>query len=94
MSRVGRVGKRSDPSNDGERKASHVAPVLIGQAQFCGSPQTLLSQMKALYDLGVDVVDLAVPTGLMIQAQVLRSLDLLAKEVLPRIHDFRKGALP
>jgi alkanesulfonate monooxygenase SsuD/methylene tetrahydromethanopterin reductase-like flavin-dependent oxidoreductase (luciferase family) len=75
------------PSNDGERKASPVAPVLIGQAQFCGSPHTLVSQMKKLHDLGVGVVDLVIPTGLMSQAQVLHSLELLAKEVLPRIHD-------
>lgn len=72
----------------GERKASPVAPVLIGDVQFCGSPHTLVSQMKALHDLGVGVVDLVVPTGLMSQAQVLHSLELLAKEVLPRIHDF------
>ncbi len=76
------------PSNDGERKASPVAPVLIGQAQFCGSPHTLVSQMKALHELGVGVVDLVVPTGLMSQAQVLHSLELFAREVLPRIRDF------
>jgi alkanesulfonate monooxygenase SsuD/methylene tetrahydromethanopterin reductase-like flavin-dependent oxidoreductase (luciferase family) len=76
------------PPNDGERKASPVAPVLIGHAQFCGGPQTLVSQMKALHDLGVGVVDLVVPTGLMSQAQVLHSLELFAREVLPRIHDF------
>jgi hypothetical protein len=44
--------------------------------------------MKVLQDLGVDVVDLVVPTGLMSQAQVLHSLELLAREVLPRIHAF------
>jgi len=76
------------PSSGVERKASPVAPVLIGQAQFCGGPFTLVSQMKTLHDLGVVVVDLIVPTGLMSQAQVLRSLELLAREVLPRIHDF------
>jgi alkanesulfonate monooxygenase SsuD/methylene tetrahydromethanopterin reductase-like flavin-dependent oxidoreductase (luciferase family) len=76
------------PPNDGERKASPVAPVLIGNAQFCGSPHTLVSQMKALHDLGVGVVDLVVPTGLMSQAQVLHSLELFAREVLPRIRDF------
>jgi alkanesulfonate monooxygenase SsuD/methylene tetrahydromethanopterin reductase-like flavin-dependent oxidoreductase (luciferase family) len=74
--------------NDGERKSSPVAPVLIGSAQFCGSPQTLVSQMKVLHDLRVGVVDLVIPTGLMSQAQVLHSLELLASEVLPRIHDF------
>jgi len=76
------------PTNDGERKASPVAPVLIGNAQFCGGPHTLVSQLKALHDLGVGVVDLVVPTGLMSQAQVLHSLELFAREVLPRIHDF------
>ena len=74
--------------NDGEHKSSPVAPVLIGSAQFYGSPQTLVSQMKVLHDLGVGVVDLVIPTGLMSQAQVLHSLELLASEVLPRIHDF------
>jgi alkanesulfonate monooxygenase SsuD/methylene tetrahydromethanopterin reductase-like flavin-dependent oxidoreductase (luciferase family) len=74
--------------NDGERKANPVAPVQIGMAQFYGSPQTLVSQMKALHDLGVGVVDLVIPTGLMSRAQVLHSLELLAREVLPRIHDF------
>ena len=43
---------------------------------------------KARHDLGVGVVDLVVPTGLMSQAQVLHSLELLAREVLPRIRDF------
>jgi alkanesulfonate monooxygenase SsuD/methylene tetrahydromethanopterin reductase-like flavin-dependent oxidoreductase (luciferase family) len=81
-------GSPAAPPNDGERKASPVAPVLIGNAQFCGSPHTLVSQMKALHDLGVGVVDLVVPTGLMSQAQVLHSLELFAREVLPRIHDF------
>ena len=76
------------PPDDGEREASLVAPVLIGQAQFCGGPQTLVSQMKAMHDVGVGVVDLVVPTGLMTQAQVLHSLELLAREVLPRIRDF------
>ena len=79
------------PTNDGERKASPVAPVLLGQAQFCGAPQTLVSQMKALHELGVGVVDLIIPTGLMSQARVLHSLELLAKEVLPRIHAFGEG---
>ena len=74
--------------DDGERKASLVAPVLIGQAQFCGGPQTLVSQMKTMHNLGVGVVDLVVPTGLMTQVQVLHSLELLAREVLPRIRDF------
>jgi alkanesulfonate monooxygenase SsuD/methylene tetrahydromethanopterin reductase-like flavin-dependent oxidoreductase (luciferase family) len=67
-------------------RVSLTAPVLLNQAQFCGSPQTLVSQMKALSDLGVGVVDLVVPTGLMSQAQVLHSLELLAREVLPHIH--------
>ena len=75
------------PAKDGEYKVSPVAPVLINQAQFCGSPQTLVSQIKALHDLGVGVVDLVIPTSLMSQAQVLHSLELLAREVLPRIHD-------
>lgn len=79
------------PASDGERKVNLVAPVLINQAQFCGSPQTLVSQMKALHDQGVGVVDLAIPTGLMSQAQVLHSLELLAREVLPRMRDFGGG---
>jgi alkanesulfonate monooxygenase SsuD/methylene tetrahydromethanopterin reductase-like flavin-dependent oxidoreductase (luciferase family) len=78
----------SAASNGGERTASPVAPVLIGEAQFCGGPHTLVSQMKTLNDMGVGVVDLVVPTGLMTQAQVLHSLELLAREILPRIHDF------
>lgn len=81
-------GPPSAPPNDGKHKASPVAPVLIGTAQFCGSPHTLVSQMKVLHDLGVGVVALVVPTGLMSQEQVLHSLELLAREVLPRIHDF------
>jgi alkanesulfonate monooxygenase SsuD/methylene tetrahydromethanopterin reductase-like flavin-dependent oxidoreductase (luciferase family) len=62
--------------------------VLIGSAQFCGSPRTLVSQMKVLHDQGIGVVDLVIPTGLMSQAQALHSLELLAREVLPRIRDF------
>lgn len=74
--------------NSGERTGGPVAPVRIGEAQFCGGPQKLVAQMKALHDLGVGVVDLVVPTGLMSQAQVLHSIELFAKEVLPYIHDF------
>lgn len=74
---------------DGKHQASPVAPVLIGTAQFYGGPQTLIAQLKALFDLGIGVVDLVVPTGLMSQAQVLHSLELFAEEVLPRLHDFR-----
>ena len=33
----------------------------VGNAQLCASPQTLVSQMKALHDLGVGVVDLVFP---------------------------------
>src|SRR5581483_124476 len=76
------------PSGDGKHKARPVAPVLISQAQFCGTPQTLVSQMQALHDLGVGVVDLVIPTGLMSQVQVLHSLELFAKEVLPYIRRF------
>jgi alkanesulfonate monooxygenase SsuD/methylene tetrahydromethanopterin reductase-like flavin-dependent oxidoreductase (luciferase family) len=78
------------PSNNREPQASPVAPVLIGTAQFCGGPQTLISQMKALHDLGVGVVDLVVPTGLMSQDQVLHSLELFAREVLPSLHGFSR----
>lgn len=61
---------------------------LIGSAQFCGSPQTLVAQMKALHDLGVGAVDLIIPPALMSQEKVLRALKLLGDEVLPCIHDF------
>jgi hypothetical protein len=44
--------------------------------------------MKMLHDLGVGVVDLVIPTNLMSQEKVLHSLELLGKEVLPRIHEF------
>jgi len=76
------------PSNDGEHKANLAAPVLINRAQFYGNPRTLVAQMKELHDLGVGAVDLVIPGGLMNQSQVLHSLELLAKEVLPCIHDF------
>lgn len=72
----------------GPRDASPAAPVLLNQAQFCGGPQTLVAQMRVLHDLGVGVVDLVVPPGLMSQVQVLHALELLAREVLPRIHAF------
>jgi hypothetical protein len=62
--------------------------VLIGSAQFCGSPRTLVSQMKVLHDQGIGVVALVIPTGLMSQAQALHSLELLAREVPQRIRDF------
>jgi alkanesulfonate monooxygenase SsuD/methylene tetrahydromethanopterin reductase-like flavin-dependent oxidoreductase (luciferase family) len=71
-----------------EHTASLSAPVLLNQAQFCGSPQTVVAQMKALHDLGVGVVDLVVPAGLMSQARLLSSLELLAREVLPHVHAF------
>ncbi len=63
-------------------------PNMLNTAQFCGSPHTLVEQMKALHDLGVGIVDLKIPSNLMSQAQILHSLELLGKEVLPRIHAF------
>lgn len=75
--------------NGEEDKASSAAPVNpFRTAQFCGSPQTLVAQMKALHDLEVDVVDLMIPTGLISQEKVLYSLKLLGQEVLPHIHNF------
>lgn len=72
-----------------ENKAPATPPTnLIGSAQFCGSPQTVVAQMKTLHELGVGVVDLIIPTGLISQEKVLYSLDLLGKEVLPRIRAF------
>ncbi|HEY7124190.1 MAG TPA: LLM class flavin-dependent oxidoreductase [Ktedonobacterales bacterium] len=80
------------PPKEGEQhNVGPVAPVLIGTAQFCGGPQTLVAQMRALYSLGVGVVDLVVPTGLMSQAKVLHSLELFAREVLPDIHSFSEN---
>lgn len=64
---------------------------MIDTAQFCGSPSTLVAQMKALNDLGVGVVDLVIPTNLMSQGKVLHTLELLGKEVIPRIHEFGEG---
>jgi len=65
---------------------------MIGTAQFCGSPQTLVKQMKALHDLGIGAVDLTIPTNLMSQEKVLHALELLGKEVLPQIHEFGGAA--
>jgi alkanesulfonate monooxygenase SsuD/methylene tetrahydromethanopterin reductase-like flavin-dependent oxidoreductase (luciferase family) len=77
----------SAASGTGENKANS-AVSLLGTAQFCGSPQTLVKQMKELHDLGVGAVDLLIPSNLMSQEQVLRAIELLGKEVLPRIHEF------
>ncbi len=81
----------STPLSNGERKASPVAPVLIGEAQFCGSAHAVVSQMKKLHDLGIGALDLVIPTGLMSQEKVLHSLELLGKEVIPRIHEFSEA---
>jgi len=75
-------------TSQGKPNVNLTAPLLLNQAQFCGSPQTLVAQMKALSDLGVGVVDLVVPAGLMSQSRVLHSLELLAREVLPYVHAF------
>jgi alkanesulfonate monooxygenase SsuD/methylene tetrahydromethanopterin reductase-like flavin-dependent oxidoreductase (luciferase family) len=60
----------------------------LATAQFCGSPPTLVQQMKKLHDLGVGAVDLVIPTNLMTQQQVLHALELLGKEVIPHMHAF------
>src|SRR5579875_1797565 len=60
----------------------------LATAQFCGSPQTLVQQLRKLHDLGVGAVDLVIPTNLMTQQQVLRALELLGKEVIPHMHAF------
>jgi alkanesulfonate monooxygenase SsuD/methylene tetrahydromethanopterin reductase-like flavin-dependent oxidoreductase (luciferase family) len=88
LATLSHLKRPQNPSNPTEVPNYRVNPPanLIGTAQFCGSPQTVVEQMKALYDLGVGVVDLIVPTNLMSQEKVLYSLELLGKEVLPSIH--------
>jgi len=84
--------KRSQPPPNPalSAKANMPPPPIneLGIAQFCGSPPTLLAQMRALHDLGIGALDLVIPTALMSHEKVLHSLDLLGKEVLPRIHAF------
>ena len=83
---------RRSPSGPGSPATSHegVGPAvnLLSTAQFCGSPRTLVEQMRALHALGVGVVDLIIPANLLSQKQVLSALELMGKEVLPRIHEF------
>ncbi len=76
---------QSAPSDGGK---ANPAVSMIGTAQFCGSPQTLVKQMKTLHDLGVGALDLTIPTNLMSQEKVLHALELLGKEVLPHIRAF------
>jgi alkanesulfonate monooxygenase SsuD/methylene tetrahydromethanopterin reductase-like flavin-dependent oxidoreductase (luciferase family) len=79
-------------SGDGGQKASTVPPPnLIGVPQFCGGPQTVVAQLKTLYDLGVGAVDLIIPANLISQEQVLHSLRLLGNEVIPRLHNFSEA---
>jgi hypothetical protein len=79
-------------SGDGGQKASTVPPPnLLGVPQFCGGPQTVATQMKTLYDLGVGAVDLLIPANLISQEQVLHSLQLPGNEVIPRLHNFSEA---
>lgn len=73
----------------GERQAATSPSInLLATAQFCGSPQSVVKQLQEFHEMGVGVVDLIMPAGLIGQEQMRRSLELLGKEVLPHIHAF------
>jgi alkanesulfonate monooxygenase SsuD/methylene tetrahydromethanopterin reductase-like flavin-dependent oxidoreductase (luciferase family) len=56
-----------------------------GGATFCGSPSTVLEQLREFHAAGVGVVDLLFGGGSVPQAITERSIELFAREVLPCI---------
>ncbi|HYZ01558.1 MAG TPA: LLM class flavin-dependent oxidoreductase, partial [Candidatus Binatia bacterium] len=60
---------------------------LLG-VQFCGSPATVVEQLRQLRDeVGVGVVDFVFQRAAVSHERVLRSLELFGREVLPRMRE-------
>ena len=60
---------------------------LLG-VQFCGSPTTVVEQLRRLRDeVGVGVVDFVFQRAAVSHERVLRSLELFGREVLPRMRE-------
>jgi alkanesulfonate monooxygenase SsuD/methylene tetrahydromethanopterin reductase-like flavin-dependent oxidoreductase (luciferase family) len=69
------------------RLTSGGAAKLLG-VQFCGSPATVVEQIRRLRDeAGVGVVDFVFQRAAVSHDRVLRSLELFGREVLPRMHE-------
>jgi alkanesulfonate monooxygenase SsuD/methylene tetrahydromethanopterin reductase-like flavin-dependent oxidoreductase (luciferase family) len=70
-----------------ERRPASPSQHTTGVVGVCGTPETVLEQLRALHDLGVGVVDLILNYGYAGHQTVARELELLGAEVLPRAHD-------
>ena len=85
-----RAGKEFDPrevftgstQRDGARDAR-------GLVSFIGGPDTIVEQLKAFHDqCGIGVVDLAFQQPGIEHREVMKEIELFAREVLPRIKEF------
>jgi alkanesulfonate monooxygenase SsuD/methylene tetrahydromethanopterin reductase-like flavin-dependent oxidoreductase (luciferase family) len=56
--------------------------------QFCGSPQSVLRQIRHLHEeVGVGIIDFVFRGPSLSHEMTLRSLELFGKEVLPHLHE-------
>jgi alkanesulfonate monooxygenase SsuD/methylene tetrahydromethanopterin reductase-like flavin-dependent oxidoreductase (luciferase family) len=62
---------------------------------FCGNPDRVVERLHAFHDTtGVGVVDLIFSGGQSDPSDVRRSIELFGREVLPRIREFAREAVP
>jgi alkanesulfonate monooxygenase SsuD/methylene tetrahydromethanopterin reductase-like flavin-dependent oxidoreductase (luciferase family) len=62
---------------------------------FAGSPDTIVERMRAFQEqTGVGVIDLMFSAGQTPPEDVLRSIELFGREVLPRLHEVAPVAEP
>ena len=66
----------------------------FGALQFVGSPETVIEQVKEIHGLGFGVVDFVFPARNREHEAVMRSLDLIANEVLPAMQAFDDKLTP
>jgi len=73
---------------------AHTAKALSGEQfakmglQFCGSPDTVFSQIQRLRDeAGVGIIDFVFQGPSLPHAMLMRSLELFGTRVLPRMHE-------
>jgi alkanesulfonate monooxygenase SsuD/methylene tetrahydromethanopterin reductase-like flavin-dependent oxidoreductase (luciferase family) len=73
----------------------HAAPSQIQQLTaefapplFCGSPATVIEQLKDFHDAGVGKVDLTFSGLGLPREHARKSMELFASEVLPAVHEF------
>jgi alkanesulfonate monooxygenase SsuD/methylene tetrahydromethanopterin reductase-like flavin-dependent oxidoreductase (luciferase family) len=82
------IGTDADGKGAGVDKKGSAAGFALGSLAFCGSPDTMVNQIREFHEAtGVGVFDLGFAGGGTTREERLRSLRLFGEEVLPQLKD-------